>query len=420
MNNILLYLVSNAFRIYIIMRFCENFFSFKDISKYIKYVAFIGFFVLNSILYLVFKNSYINLFSNIVPFVLITYLYNLKWQSRALFTISIYIVELFIDGITYNTIHLLFDDKMQDTGIEATLILYLVELQIEHFKKKDKFRSQNTRNLHFISIIVVILGSLIIGVLTMKGYNTYILIISVVLLSINIIVFALYDNVLKSEQLWYEKELLKRQNDAYNNQIKLWEENKRVTQILKHDMKNHIIDMEISLKNGKYEELSIYMKNLRQSLDIKDEFIKSGNVEIDSIINYKLKQIELLTSNISYNINIPKEIFIENTDWNVILGNLLDNSIEALQKCDKNRRFFKIQITYNQGMIKIFIENAYTSVLNRKNDIFKTTKKNNLLHGIGIESVKNTIQKYNGIINFNYDETSFKVEIVLCSKLILK
>jgi sensor histidine kinase regulating citrate/malate metabolism len=275
------------------------------------------------------------------------------------------------------------------------------------------------KNLHFISIIAVILGSLIIGVITMQGYSKHIVVISITLLIINILVFSLYDNLLQSEQLWYENELLERQNDAYNNQIQIWEENKKATQILRHDMKNHIIDMEISLKNGEYDRVATYMKDLRQSLDIKDEFVKSGNVAVDSIVNYKLKEIQSLTDNVICSINIPEQIFIKRFDLNIILGNLLDNSIEALKKCDEERRFFDCKVTYNQGMIKIVIENTYNGVLNTDRGQLKTTKKDATLHGLGIDSVKNTIQKYNGVIEFSYDDESFKVETILCSKVIL-
>jgi hypothetical protein len=303
--------------------------------------------------------------------------------------------------------------------MEMTLILYFVELLIEHFKGNHSFKNQSMKNLHFISIIAVILGSLIIGVITMQGYSKHIVVISITLLIINILVFSLYDNLLQSEQLWYENELLERQNDAYNNQIQIWEENKKATQILRHDMKNHIIDMEISLKNGEYDRVATYMKDLRQSLDIKDEFVKSGNVAVDSIVNYKLKEIQSLTDNVICSINIPEQIFIKRFDLNIILGNLLDNSIEALKKCDEERRFFDCKVTYNQGMIKIVIENTYNGVLNTDRGQLKTTKKDATLHGLGIDSVKNTIQKYNGVIEFSYDDESFKVETILCSKVIL-
>jgi sensor histidine kinase regulating citrate/malate metabolism len=236
----------------------------------------------------------------------------------------------------------------------------------------------------------------------------------VALLLINVITFALYDAISKTEQELYEKKILEQQNIAYNNQIKLWKDNQKATQTLKHDMKNHLIELKTTLANGDYQKLDKYISTMMSSLEVREEYVKSGNVSVDSILNYKLKEIKSLTDNVTYSITIPSDIFVSAFDLNIILGNLLDNSIEALVKCNNSARVFNFQMEYAQGIIKISVENSYEGQVHQQNNTFKTTKSDSNLHGIGIESVKNTIAKYNGIIQFDTDGAIFKVKILLC------
>lgn len=409
-----MYLMSNAFKIHVITKFYEHFFTPKDISKWWRYLAFVGFFLLNSGLYLFLNNNYLNLLSNIIPLFLITYLYSIKWQNRIFFPMIILAVLLFLEGFFYNISQLLFDNPdLFNINIETSLSLYLLELLLEH-KKMTFSNNHNIKRLHFIAIISVVGGSLLIGTITMQDYNIYIVIVTITLFIINIVIFSLYDIISKTEQQLYEKKLLEQQNIAYNNQIKLWEENRKATQTLRHDMKNHLVQILITLDNQDYSQLREYILQMQTSLDIKDEFIKTGNISVDSILNYKLKKIQTLTKNLKYDINIPENVFISNFDFNIILGNLLDNSIEALLKCEENSRFFHLQMDYMSGMLKISVINTYNGVVHKKGNIFKSTKDDDKLHGIGIESVKNTISKYNGVMNFYTTQNTFRVKIILC------
>lgn len=410
-----IYLLSNIFKVYILLRFHEHFFTPKDLPKWLRYLFFGIYFLINSLTYIIFDNNYLNLITNIVPLYCITYLYSLKWQERIFFPISIFVVMLCIESLICNIfITIVHYNSIAGLSVITNLTMLLVERFFES-RNLTIVHSYNINRLHFIAIILVVMSSIAIAVVTMTNYNTHIIIITIALFLINLVIFSLYDMISKIQQELYEKKIIEQQNKAYNNQIKLWESNRSATRILKHDMKNHIISIQMSLENGNYQEVEEYITQMKKSLDIKDEFIKTGNLSADSIINYKLKEIKNLTENITYNINLPNTLFISDFDFNIILGNLLDNSIEALSKCNKNDSSFDCKIEYTHGILKIFISNTYIGTLNKKENSFKTTKQDTNLHGIGLESVKNTIAKYNSILKFNNDGNIFKVNVVLCS-----
>jgi hypothetical protein len=206
-------------------------------------------------------------------------------------------------------------------------------------------------------------GSILIGTVTMRSYSMDVLLVTVALLLINVVTFSLYDVISKTEQELYEKKILEQQNIAYNNQIKLWKDNQKATQTLKHDMKNHLIELKTTLANGDYQKLDKYISTMMSSLEVREEYVKSGNVSVDSILNYKLKEIKSLTDNVTYSITIPSDIFVSAFDLNIILGNLLDNSIEALAKCNNSDRAFNFAkridffpiFNYNGSNINIYV-----------------------------------------------------------------
>ena len=112
--------------------------------------------------------------------------------------------------------------------------------------------------------------------------------------------------------------------------------------------------------------------------------------------------------------SIPTEMNIIEDDMVIILGNILDNAIEACQKVENGR----IHITgnYDRSVINIDITNSYNGEINKSDDVFVTSKDNKEEHGLGLLSVKSTIEKYNGVVEFNYDDRNFTTSCIFYEK----
>ncbi len=91
------------------------------------------------------------------------------------------------------------------------------------------------------------------------------------------------------------------------------------------------------LEKGEYEKAADYSESMEELQSVKGEYVKTGNVAVDSILNYKLEVIERQTGcKPQLQIDIPCESMISEADLNIVLGNLLDNAGEALQNLTKN------------------------------------------------------------------------------------
>ena len=181
-----------------------------------------------------------------------------------------------------------------------------------------------------------------------------------------------------------------------------------------HDFKNHIICLESLLKQEKFESANEYIDGLKDEVAETYTWIKTGNDVVDAILNQK--KLEGTKKNIKMNmkINIPEGINIKPLDLCTILGNALDNSIEVNEKIeDIHRRNINVKI--NPYKDYLFIEISNPTLFNPIDDEgkLKTTKKDKENHGFGMKSIKSVVEKYNGILNYEYDDGEFILSIML-------
>jgi sensor histidine kinase regulating citrate/malate metabolism len=129
------------------------------------------------------------------------------------------------------------------------------------------------------------------------------------------------------------------------------------------------------------------------------------------MINFKLGQLRNNGIQVSLDVNVPQELNISTYDLTVILGNLLDNAITAIKKADK--KLLDLNISCSMGNLIIIIKNTHNNIIEISDNEFSTTKKNKENHGIGIPSIKKSLENYDGEIRIEYTETVFSVSVII-------
>ena len=142
---------------------------------------------------------------------------------------------------------------------------------------------------------------------------------------------------------------------------------------------------------------------MEEAVIVKKEYSKTGNKDVDSLINYELTLASEFGTEIICDIELPEQLNITSFDMTIILGNLLDNAIEALRQSKK--KLLIITIKYMKGIIRIDIENTYDSNYKRKPDGRE--------HGIGLLSVMNTLEKYHGNLKTFPEDNRYHTTVVL-------
>ena len=210
--------------------------------------------------------------------------------------------------------------------------------------------------------------------------------------------------MLESANRRREKDRIALQMQMYRHQMEIMEQSQAQIRFLKHDMKNHLLHMNQLLMEQDTEKLRQYMQETTQHLALSQEFVSSGNHDIDSLLNYKLMSAQQLGTEIVTDMRIPADTQIPAFDINVILGNLLDNALEALKECE-NRRM-TVSMRYESGILYIVIQNTCKGAP----PAFSVKGAG---HGLGLHSIRRTLEAYHGELKTNYENQLFTAAVMM-------
>ncbi|HOP11746.1 MAG TPA: GHKL domain-containing protein [Oscillospiraceae bacterium] len=189
----------------------------------------------------------------------------------------------------------------------------------------------------------------------------------------------------------------------------------------RHDYRNHIQVMKVYLDDGETEKLGSYLEDLKLDLNSVDTVVKTGNTMIDAILNSKLSLAYKRDIDVSVKAVVPKDIGIPDIDLCVIIGNLLDNAMEACAKTDTDARpWMRIFIGVLKGQLYVSVSNSMTGDVQRtrKSDenvpaMYATTKNGNTEHGYGLIRIDDIAARHNGYVNRQHEDGVFATEVLL-------
>ncbi len=339
-------------------------------------------------------------------------------------------------GIIYHTVWVLSEVLvssfflMENIKISNNIILgsLICELYLLLLVKLLQlfFRHKNIRNfslkynglLMIIPIAFMMLSCFLFTVCAKLGDKSNIIIavfIFIFLMIAMFIVFMMYIKLVDS----YE---VKRKSDIYEKELELHTEYIKEKEYIiaefnknKHDLKNNLIYMLELLNSKEYTKLEKYLRDTTSlSAVTKNRISNTDNSILDSFINYKYDVATEKGIEFRVKMDVPYDMPFDNGDLCVILGNALDNAIEANEDKIIEKPYIDLKMRYREGNLVIIIENTFDGkYIKNKDGIFITTKKDKNNHGIGLSSIKNALQKYNGQLNIETEDKLFKISIIM-------
>ena len=179
----------------------------------------------------------------------------------------------------------------------------------------------------------------------------------------------------------------------------------------RHDYHNHI--QTLLALSGDEEKTRKYLLELNKDLTQVDTVLKTGNVMVDAILNSKLSLIKSKGSTVSAKAVVPPELAVSEIDLCVIIGNLLDNAMEAcLRQPEGEERFIRIFLGVLKKQLYLSVSNSVGEEI-RKSGRTYLSSKNSETHGFGLMRVDRIAAKYNGYVNRQNEEGVFATEILL-------
>ena len=204
----------------------------------------------------------------------------------------------------------------------------------------------------------------------------------------------------------FQDSVLKKQRDEVQNiyqTMRAW----------RHDYHNHMQAIKALLSMGKKEELSEYLDNLEKDLDSIDIAIRTGNVGLDAILSSKVSIARKNNIEVNCTAKVPADLKISDVHLCAIVGNLLDNAIEACEKITEGTapRFIRIYIGLFKSQLYISVSNSTCEKHRRRLNELVTSKLGE--HGFGLRRIDKLAEKYDGYVNRKNEPGIFATEVML-------
>ena len=176
----------------------------------------------------------------------------------------------------------------------------------------------------------------------------------------------------------------------------------------RHDYRHHIQVMKVHANNGEYEAIHDYLDMLDDDLTNVETVIKTGNRMADAILNSKLSIAMEQHIKVKAEANIPVALTVSELDLCIIIGNLLDNAIDACLELPIEERLIRIYMEMKGNYLYFALTNTASG---KKKKHFKTTKGEG--HGLGIARIDAIVKKYGGYVTRASEDGAFSTEVLL-------
>lgn len=412
-HDILIAAVTNLFRIYIVWKFVGLFLTERKAGKRTEVIAYVIFYVISFGMFLIFHYPIVNIATNLICLFLVTLLYEGSIRKKITTTVLIYTINMVSDILAS---FLFFDYKVGQTTPQLFSIVTVLLIQISELIAArlldNKAKQEYTRGIKYLLIIPVLSIIMLFMLISFNLNNRFLLVCeSMGILLINIVVFYLYNMLMEVHHQLREKEMMELKVKVYSGQLETITQTQKKIRRLRHDMVHHIMQLYSMASLNKNAEMLEYLDKMEQAMINPREHVSSGNKDIDGILNFMLEKAVSILKKVDVQVKIPEDLHTCSFELAVILGNIIDNAIEAARQTED--KWLSLQITADKGILFIRVSNSYCGCIKTSGDKLLTSKEDKENHGLGLDSVKDMIKKYNGDMKRTCDKNIFTVDILL-------
>ena len=244
--------------------------------------------------------------------------------------------------------------------------------------------------------------------------NIYIIISTIGLVFINLLIFTLFAKLQNQIEIQRNADILNMQMRLEKQSFKRIEESYSRTRELRHDLKNHIFTLKGIAENGSKEELLDYLEKMTDAVEEATYVSMSKNTAVDAVLNEKLIYAQKNQISTQFDITSLDNIKTSSMDICTILSNALDNAVEACLKIENAQdRYIDLKINDIESELIISVKNPSLFAQTRRAGAYIYAKKDKEHHGLGLKSIKRTVDKYDGDMLVKYEHGVFALVISL-------
>lgn len=255
-----------------------------------------------------------------------------------------------------NTFQNMGVSDMNCTYLISCVVMYTFILLFNYFRKKRQVDVKKPIGLYLLEMMIPASSSLTVAIAYLFLDTKGLIVIFFFALIINIIGYLLFDRLEKyyeMNQIYALKEQQNRQREEYYQQV---ERSQNEIRTMKHDLKNQLIAISGLFSDSKLKKDNP-LQPLIQQLSNNMAYDFTAHAEVNAILASKYRQAEYEGIHCQWEVHFPASLQIEAIDLAVLLGNILDNAMDACRYC-KTSPYIQLQIVYYDALLIIECENS--------------------------------------------------------------
>ncbi|MBV7275092.1 sensor histidine kinase [Clostridium sp. PL3] len=299
------------------------------------------------------------------------------------------------------------------------LVIPIVYLQIRsNYKKLLKLVTNKVINIiSFYSIMIFLFLVNYYDFNANKPINAYglfnsLMFIIIITLSY-IIIFTAIWSVNRNVELEYKLKIIDTQIELQKQNYKTLNKSIENYYAFKHDIRHHLLAIKSMMDAKNYMAASEYFEKFSEREICENTDMLCRNFTVDSILKYYMSIAKNSNIEFKVNLNIPENINIDILDLSIVIGNCIENAIEACNKdINKSEKYINIKAGIKGFNLLLKIDNSFNGQVVEEDKMIKTSKKSQE-HGIGLCNVRKIAEKYNGFFDVKYTSSEFQVSIIM-------
>ena len=418
---ILIVMLTELFILFVQKEFCDKTFRYRKVHRGIPFLVWFFFYASTNLLTYLLDLPFWFRF----PIFALSFLAVLHILYEEVFEVRLAVTSfIFIMGMLAETIVCIVGAMLGysvETARETTelfllynilsRLIWFIEIKTA-FVLQKKNRTAGIRKTDWLEVFFVPVSSIFIIVSIFGPYAeqffTLKLMASFLLLVINLFTYHSYYSIQEKTFYTAEKKFLTQQVESYATQLQamgqMWEQ----MRMYRHETQQKNLLVQSYIEQGKYDKIKEIFCKDKTLTESRTCISKTGNVSMDALINYKASIAEKYGIRILLDAIVPYDTVFEDTALYSLLGNLLDNAIEAVINTASEERTIRMQIRTTNNLY-VQMENPYSGELRKKNGQYLTTKSNKEEHGLGLKMVRDIVEKYHGVLDIKDEGSIFRV-----------
>lgn len=176
-----------------------------------------------------------------------------------------------------------------------------------------------------------------------------------------------------------------------------------------HDLRHHRAALAALVRSGDRAALDAYI----DATDTEEAPPVSGNLTVDSVLLYYLDAAKALDVQVETDLVFGRETPVSDPDLCVILGNLLENAVEAQKYVEPDKRLIRVAAKGDAASLALAVDNRFDGALRRDESGEYLSRKTGEGHGVGLMSVRTVCEKYGGVLQIETEGDLFMAGVVI-------